>query len=103
MKDYFYTDCAPFIKLNSYFENRRIKPLLARSIVSSKGTTYRTEREWEGNITFAENHCYVFVPIDGKLFHDSGKPIKPFAKKPSDVANLIEQGIITVDKLLNYK
>lgn len=100
--DYYYTGCAPFIKLNDYFESKRIKPLLARSLVSVGDTTYRIEREWEGNLPFAENHCYVFVAIDGNLFNSKGRPIKPFAKKPSEVQALIEEGKIIIVKLFNW-
>lgn len=100
--NYYYTDCAPFIKLNSYFESKRIKPLLSQSLVSVRNTTYRIEREWEGNITFAENHCYVFIPIEGNLFNDKGRPIKPFAKKPSEIERLVEEGKIIIVKLFNW-
>jgi hypothetical protein len=74
------------MELTNYYEFNNIysKPLIQNQVIEAKGKHFRVDRYFN-----RENHCYVFIDV-------SEEQVKPFAKKPSEVKELIKNGIIKV-------
>lgn len=75
------------INLTQYYESTEIKPLINEHIVKHGDRSYRVDRWFKSG-----KHCYVFVDITMGV----GQHRKPFAKRPSDVQELIKNNKITI-------
>lgn len=102
--------------LSQYFESTTIKPLLNGSLITSNNRQYRAERVFSSNggelkIGYARKsyltkidysrlpekvHCYVFIDITLNVPQHK----RPFAKKPSEIIELISAGKIIINKLI---
>lgn len=89
------------IELDPYYESTTIKPLLQNSIIRAKQKKvneedpdfreYRTDRWFHG-----EKHAYVFIDITMQAKAHK----RPFARKPSEVNDLIKSGKLIVVKYI---
>jgi hypothetical protein len=78
------------INLHDFYEPSSIKtPINQGSIVTSGKHQFTTER-WQVFKKDQWHHCFVFLPL-------VGTKVKPFAKKPSELIDLIRNNSITVE------
>jgi hypothetical protein len=74
------------INLDSYYESRDIKtPLLQSSVVSYGSYEFTVDHWFRSDL-----HCYVLI--------DQKNNWKPFAKKPSEIKKLIDEGKLKIIK-----
>lgn len=73
------------IDLDPFFESSAIRPVIQNTIVKFGQSLFKVERWFMGT-----DHCYVFI--------DEKKEYKPFAKKPSEVKELISEKKLTIEK-----
>jgi hypothetical protein len=75
-----------------YFESTKIKPPINQGSTISSGDKKFTVDHWFGVRDDQDMHSFVFIPLPGTN-------VKPFGRKPSEVAEAIRNNTITVELL----